>query len=140
MYTTNYFNTFIEVAEDCPVNTAKIPVLRSGKKTAAYIQYEMISGQPYVYTSDDVLFQVYAEQNGIPPEGIETAKISFFAKGQPCMRASVLTKSYGWGVHCDAEGKVALYALESDTYKDLVLDSSMQHTRAMRSKRKNKTG
>lgn len=35
MKTTNYYNTFIEVAEDCPVDQAKIPPLHGDKKTVA---------------------------------------------------------------------------------------------------------
>ena len=40
------------------------------------------------------------------------ARKQFFSKGQPCFRASPLTKQLGWGVHCDKNGKVALYGIE----------------------------
>lgn len=29
------------------------------------MQYQLIAENPYKYTSDDVLFQVFAEQNGM---------------------------------------------------------------------------
>jgi hypothetical protein len=47
MKTTNYYNTFIEIAEDCPVKVAEIPPQKGESKTAASIQYEMIAGHPY---------------------------------------------------------------------------------------------
>jgi hypothetical protein len=33
------------------------------------------------------------------------------------MRASPLPKKYGWGVHYDAEGKLAIYGVETADYQ-----------------------
>ena len=57
----------------------------------------------------------------------------FFSKGQACFRASPLTKRYGWGVHSDSEGKIAIYPVESKEYKKLAGDENLTHLRAMRS-------
>jgi len=65
MSTTNYYETIIEVSEDCPVKKAELPKLKNGERTAAVIQYEMLIGNPYLYTSDDVVFYVYAEKNNV---------------------------------------------------------------------------
>jgi hypothetical protein len=136
MKTTNYFNNFIEVAEDCPVTAAEIPP-RKEERTAANIQFEMIAHNPYKYTSDDVLFQVYAEKKHLKGKQALTAgRDEFFSKGQPCFRSSPLTKRYGWGVHSDGEGRVAIYARESPEYKKLSRDKSLACVKAMRSKRK----
>ena len=59
----------------------------------------------------------------------------FFSKPMACMRTSPLARSYGWGLHFNAEGKVALVAMESAAYKRLTSDHSVEQTRAMRSKR-----
>lgn len=134
MKSTNYYNTFIEVAEDCAVDAAEAPPQRKNK-TAATIQYELISAHPYKYTSDDVLFEVFATKNEIPDEERPAARQAFFSKGQPCLRASALTKRYGWGVHSDAEGKIALYPVESDEYARLAEDPELTHLKAMRSRR-----
>ena len=67
MHTTNYNNTFIEVAEDCPVEESDFPSLRK-KKSAVRIQYALISEHPYEFTSDDVIFAVHAGKNDIPEE------------------------------------------------------------------------
>jgi hypothetical protein len=136
MKTTNYYNTFIEAAEDCPVRVAEVPPPRGVDKTAALIQYELIHPHPYRYTSDDVLFQVYAVNNQISAGELAKARAAFFSKGQPCLRASPLTKRYGWGVHSDSQGRIALYAVESDEYKIFSGDEALVHLKAMRSKRK----
>lgn len=135
MKTTNYHDTFIEVAEDCPVKSAQVPPQTGQAKTVARIQFEMLADSPYKFTSDDVLFHVYATKNGISDKDLERERAKFFSKGQPCFRSSPLTKRYGWGVHSDSEGKIALYAVESSEYKKLAQDKSLKHLKAMRSKR-----
>ena len=42
-----YYNTFIEIAEDCPVSQAEIPQAKGGKKTKAVLEYELIAKNPY---------------------------------------------------------------------------------------------
>ncbi len=135
MNTTNYVNAFISVADDCPVTMAEVPLVRDGKPTVASMQYEKLNGNPYKHTSDDVSFLVHAKKNGIAPKELSQARTEFFAKGQPCFRASPLTKRYGWGVHSDAEGRIAIYAVESKEYARLARDKSLKQLKAMRSKR-----
>ena len=135
MKTTNYQNTFIEVAEDSPAKQAEIPPQKREDKTVANLQFDMIMDAPYQYTSDDVLFQVHALRNHINGKDLVYEREKFFSKGQACFRASPLTKRYGWGVHNDAGGKIALYAMESDEYKKLAQDASLKHVKAMKSKR-----
>lgn len=133
-YTTNYFNTFIEVAEDSTAITGTIPPQRGNKPTIAQQQLDLILAHPYAYTSDDVLYWLYANKNGFERED-PSVRADFFCKGQACMRASPLTKLYGWGIHFDETGKMALYGKETAAYKKLSEDPTLQHTRAMRSKR-----
>lgn len=135
MHTTNYTNTFIEIAEDCPVTTAQIPPDKSGEKTIAGLQYEIVKKNPYKFTSDDVLFQVHAMRNEITHGEMKKESENFFSKGQPCFRSSPLGKRYGWGVHNDEKGKIAIYAVESPEYKKFTKDKSLEHTKAMRSKK-----
>lgn len=56
-HTTNYKNTLIEIAEDCPVQQSEIPPIKRNK-TLANMQYEMISENPYKFTSDEVSWNV----------------------------------------------------------------------------------
>lgn len=134
MHTTNYINTFIEVAEDCPAEQAIEPPAR-GEPTIAELHYALIAAEPYGRTSDEVLFERFTRRSGIAEDELEAAREAFFAKGQPCLRSSPLGKRYGWGTHHDAEGRVALVARESDAYARLAADPKLAHTRAMRSAR-----
>lgn len=134
MHSTNYFNTFIQIAEDCPVAAAEIPPLKGDNKSVAHLQLEMILEHPYHYTSDDVIFSAYALKNGID-SGLKAAREAFFSKGQACLRASPLTKRYGWGIHHDAGGKIAAYPAGSEEYQRLLEDSTVKKVRAMRSRR-----
>ena len=135
MHTTNYQNTFIEIADDCPVEEGSIPPLKGTDKTIANLQFEMIIENPYKYTSDDVVFHCYAVKNKIPKSDYKEAREQFFSKGQPCLRASPLTKRYGFGVHHDKDGKIALYGSETPEYKKLKSDRSLKLVKAMRSSR-----
>ncbi len=135
MASTNYFNILIEIAEDCPATMGEVPSVRGNKKSIANLQFEMLHQHPYQFSSDDVLFSVFATRKGIPEEDLPEARERFFAKGQPCFRASPLTKRYGWGIHSNEAGKIALVAVESEAYQRLVADESIVKKKAMRSKR-----
>ncbi|TAE47728.1 MAG: hypothetical protein EAZ89_17055, partial [Bacteroidetes bacterium] len=95
----------------------------------------MLADKPYVYTSDEVIFGVFALRSGFSQAEMEQERERFFSKGQPCLRSSPLTKRYGWGVHSDAEGKVAIYPAGSEEYARLAHDPGLKQVKAMRSKR-----
>ena len=135
MHTTNYINTFIETAEDCPAIEGQIPPAAEGSPSVARIQYDLLADNPYRYTSDDVVFQSYALKHGIAPDEQEAARAAFFAKAQPCLRASPLAKRYGWGIHHDENGRTAIYAINSKEYRALAGDSGIARKKAMRSKK-----
>ena len=135
MHTTNYFDTFIAVAPDTAATAATEPPQRP-TPSVAELTYRMIAEHPYGFTSDDVIFGVWADRRGIPEDERESARAEFFAKGQPCLRSSDLGKRYGWGVHANAEGRVAVVPMDSDEYARLTSgEGGVTVTRAMRSKR-----
>lgn len=135
IHTTNYQNTFIEIADDCPVISGEIPPTKEIAKTVANIQFELINKNPYKFTSDDVLFQVFADRNDLTKSEYKDAREQFFSKGQPCFRASPLTKRYGWGVHYDKDGKMAIYGADSTEYKKFSQDINLNIIKAMKSKK-----
>src|SRR5690606_33718349 len=134
-HTTNYHDTFIAVADDCPVVAGEIPPMRGDKKSVANIQFELVSKNPYRFTSDDVIFQVYAERNDLTEGELEQGRKLFFSKGQPCLRASPLTKRYGWGVHSDSNGKIAIYGCQTEEYAQFVNSKDVKIVKAMKSSR-----
>lgn len=136
MHTTNYFNTFIEVAEDCPAGRGEIPPVKAEKRTIANIQFDLLNGRQYQFTSDAVLFQAFAEKNDLTEKELKEASKLFFSKGQPCFRASPLTKRYGWGIHSNEEGKIAMYGSETMEYEKLRNDPALKVIKAMRSSKK----
>lgn len=135
MHTTNYYNTFIEVAEDCPALSAEIPPQKGEAKTVANLQFELMTENPYTFTSDEVIFKGFTLKNELS-SNLEQEREAFFSKGQACLRASPLTKRYGWGVHHDSEGKVALFPMDSEEYQRFVQDPAIKKVKAMRSSRK----
>ncbi len=134
-HTTDYLDTFIEIAEDCPAISGEVPPLKGDNKTVASLQFDLVSKNPYKYTSDDVFFQVFADRNDLTQTEYKEAREKFFSKGQPCFRASPLTKRYGWGVHSDKDGKIALYGCETTAYQRLSQDKSLKIVKAMKSRR-----
>jgi hypothetical protein len=136
MKTTNYYNTFIEIAEDSPAGAAEIPPHREGQPpTVARLHFDLAAEAPYSRTSDDVIFTTHATRAGISDDDLAAAREQFFSKGQACLRASPLAKRYGWGIHHDAEGRVALVPAGSEEYERLAADPGVTHLKAMRSKR-----
>lgn len=135
-HSTNYRDTFILVAEDSTAEAGTVPPERAGKPTIAGLMYAMISENAYTFTSDDVIFGVHAERNGIPEEELDAARDAYFSTGRPCLRASDLTKRFGWGVHHDGDGHVALYGVETPEYARFRdAPGGVKVLRAMRSKR-----
>lgn len=135
MGSTNYSGTFIQVADDCPTEAAEQPPTGGKAPTVAALQYALIAEHPYQFTSDDVLFEVYATRQGIPATERTEAREVFFAKDQPCLRSSPLGKRYGWGIHHDADSRIALVPLGSGEYQALAADPTVKQLKAMRSKR-----
>ena len=114
-HTTNYTNTFICVAKDCKKTESEIPPLKLDKpKSIARMQFEMITENPFQFTSDDIIFQIHCERKGINQTDEE--RESFFSKGQPCFRSSPLSKTYGWGIHYDEQSRVGLVAINDEKY------------------------
>ena len=127
MTTTNSFNTFISVARDCPTFVGEVPPIRNSK-TVARIEYDLLIDDPYRFTSDDVLYIANGEWRGL-------SRDEFFAQTQPDFRLSSLTQRYGWGVHSDVQGRIALYGVGSLGYEMLARDALLRQLRAYRSRR-----
>jgi hypothetical protein len=126
MHSTNYRDTLITVSTDCPVSVATPP----GKPgTVADRQFALLASAPYAMTSDELLLAVENER-----KGLVTAE-AFFARPQACLRASPLVKKNGYGLHHDAEGRVALVAIEGADYARLLADPAIAKRPGMRSAR-----
>ncbi|WP_438447611.1 DUF6157 family protein [Gorillibacterium sp. sgz5001074] len=137
-------NSFVLVSPDCPVEHSVEPVVKKDAKPSVHaLQYELLSSKPYRYTLDDLIYEVHIRHKEIPAELVEAEgeriREELLSKSHPCMRASMLPKKYGWGVHYDEEGKLALVAMESPEYQTFAEGKDgggVKVEPAMRNKRK----
>ena len=132
VHTTNYFDTLILVSPDTRATAARA----SDKPgSIADLQYRMMAEAPYRHTSDDVIFSVHAARAGVAEPDRPHAGAEFFSRGQACLRSSPLVRSHGWGVHADADGRVALIAMESPQYAALAASPDVRKVAGMRAAR-----
>jgi Family of unknown function (DUF6157) len=135
----NYVNTFIQVAADSKAKDGSAPKSRGEAKTIAELEYELISARPYEHTQEDVQFHVHVERTGVrkvaPKPNEAELREAFFSKPMACMRTSALAKTYGWGLHFNKKGRVALVPVGTPEYEALLNDQTIAHTRAMSTKR-----
>lgn len=135
----SYIDTLIVVATDCPIGSSEIPVAKKEKKPAHLIQYELLMERPYTLDHEGLTYEVFVRQKEFSQETLRNEGKAIwenlFSKGHPCMRASSLTKRYGFGAHYNHEGKIAIYPMESREYKALMDDDSVKKIAAMKSKR-----
>lgn len=133
-----YTDTFIQIAPDSDAATGIIPESNRAKTPIHMIEYQLLSQKPYHFDHDDLIFKVYLIRQGISDEERsargDEIRAELFQKEHPCLRASALTKRYGWGAHYDENGKIALYAVDSADYKQFV-ETCPNQLLAMRSKR-----
>lgn len=132
MHSTNYTGTFITASPDCPVAAGTVP---PKPDSVAGLQYALLHDNPYKMTSDDLLFEVHARRKGIAEPDRAAARAEMFARPLACLRASPLVKSYGWGLHHDEHGRVALYGIESGDYRRFAAGGDATVRPGMRSKR-----
>lgn len=110
----------IEVAEDCPVEHAMEPPDGSPKKTIPRITYEVLINNPYMYTEIELFHEIHLARRNRPGLKIESYNI----------KRSRLVQMFGWGIHRNPEGKLALVAMESEKYRTLQI--SIKKTKAYR--------
>lgn len=120
----NYYNTFITIATDCPAVNGTMPPDKKGGKSKAGIEFELVAANPYKYTQEELLYETHIRHKEIPQEELEARgtqiRDEFFQVPKPCLRASMLPKKFGWGLHFNAEGKLALIPMESDQYQQFI--------------------
>ncbi|HBJ01015.1 MAG TPA: hypothetical protein DDY89_09465 [Lysinibacillus sp.] len=134
----SYKNTFIKISEDSEVTSAVTPLPRNNKPTIASIEFDLIRHNPYKYTEEDVQFQTYLIKNQIESNSLDEIRKQSFQNSKACFRASPLVKRYGWGIHYDDEGKLALYDVNSEGYERFLHSDQITLLNGMRSKRRGK--
>jgi hypothetical protein len=133
-------NTFVLIADDSPAQIASVPPRAGGKDTIASIQHALLSADPHRYTLDDLIYEVHIRHRNIDVSDAAQAReirAELLDRAHPCMRASPLPKKYGWGVHYDGQGRIAIYPVQSSEYRAFAGGGSgrPQVSKAMRNAR-----
>lgn len=68
-------------------------------------------------------------------EELQRLRQTYFPQPRGCLRASPLPKTFGCGLHYDAEGRTTLHAVDSGEYARLSSDPALDQLRALRSSR-----
>lgn len=101
----------------------------------AGLEYALLIGDPYHYTGNDLILNVHRRHKNVADAELGVFRSFLFAKSQPCMRLSMLTKRWGWGVHYDELGRIAIYGAETQEYHDLSMRSGLRVMAARPSRR-----
>ena len=112
------------VAEDSKVQIAIEPPQRRAKKMIARIAYEVYRDNPYRYTEEQFHHEVHVVRRKMQGLKIESYDI----------KRSPLLKEYGWGIHRNKEGKLALIPMESEKYREL--QNTIKTAKAYNTRRK----
>ena len=140
MENVDYTSTFIAVAPDTAAVAGVPPAPRGDAPTIASATYDLIASAPYELRSSDVIFRVWASRHGVDPSSA-AEWAAFYSRSHACLRSSELGKRYGWGIHADPDGRLAVYAVGSSDYDALAAGvapdgSPVAVTAAMRSSRR----
>ena len=140
MENVDYTSTFIAVAPDSDRPTAVEPLPRGEAPTIASATFSLIASAPYTLRSSDVIFRVWASRHEVDPASADEWA-AFYSTSHACLRSSDLGKRYGWGIHADADGRLAVYPVGSSEYDALAAGtgpdgSPVTVTAAMRSSRR----
>lgn len=119
MESVDYVDTFITVSPDSMMDGAAAPQRRGETPTVASATFELVAEHPYRWRSSDVIFTVWADRRDVPEAERERVRAEFYARPQACLRSSDLAKRYGWGIHSDHDGRVAIYAVGTPEYESL---------------------
>ena len=100
---------------------------------ACYMSASLIP--PHALESDDLLSTFAAVRKDIPEDEHTLFRAEYFSKGQACMRASPLVKTFGWAIHHESAAKIALIDPTSAHFSEISNNLSIKHVTGMRNKR-----
>ena len=112
----------IVIAQDSPAMRSEEPPDNGATKTISRVQYEVLAENPYKFSEREFYHEVHVVRRGRSDLRIENYNIKRLA----------LVKRYGWGIHRNSDGKLALVVCESNRYRELLADSLVKKTKAYR--------
>jgi hypothetical protein len=118
-------NTLIMPSDDCDTPVAVVPAGKNKKNPIPVDWYQNLIKCPHKYTEREFRELVY-----FTIRGDMTNKIDEYDS-----RRSLLCRKYGWGIHFDGSGRMALLGRESKEFKTLSADPLVTKVRAFNAKR-----
>ena len=113
--------TLITVAEKCPANHGMEPSTNRAEKTVTMHYHDLFIENPYCFTYEQAKREVHENRRGKTD-----LKLNSYD-----MRRSELCKVWGWGVHQDKNGKLALVGCETDEYRRSPRNPIVQKVKAL---------
>jgi hypothetical protein len=113
----------IKISEDSPTKKSLKP---ENENSVEAIKFDVLINHPYEYTEMEFFKEVHFNRRGKKHLKIETYSLKRLG----------LAKKYGWGVHINAEEKIAIVPCESEKYKILLNDHKVKISNAYRNKKK----
>lgn len=126
---TSPLEELIEVAADSSATRSEEPHDGGTAKTIARISYEVLTESPYKFSEREFYHEVHVVRRKRPDLRIKNYNI----------KRSPLVKNYGWGIHRNSDGKLALIARESNRYEDLFANPLVKKTKAYRNRSSTRT-
>jgi Family of unknown function (DUF6157) len=127
-----YENAFITLARDCPVAAGFVP--RKAMSIAG-LEHALLIGDPYKHNASDLILAVHRRHKHVGDAEVDEFKAFLFAKSHVCMRLSMLPKRWGWGVHYNEQGRMALYGAETEEYQQFATRPDLRVMAARPSRR-----
>lgn len=128
----SYINAFITLAPDCPIAAGQVP---RQPTSIAGLEHALLIAHPYRYTPPDLTLEVQRRHKQVRDADLPAFRAWLLAKPQPCMRLSMLPKRWGWGIHFDGLGRMAIYGAETPEYRDFAMRSDFRVLAARPSRR-----
>ena len=127
-----YTNAFITLAPDCPIAVGQVP---RQPMSIAGLEYALLLAQPYPFSPPDLTLEVQRLHKQVRDDDLPSFRAWLHAKPQPCMRLSMLPKRWGWGIHFDELGRMAIFGAETSDYRHFAMRSDLRVMSARPSRR-----
>ena len=113
----------IKISDDSPTEKSLKP---ENENSVEGIKFDVLINHPYKYTEIEFFKEVHFNRRGKKHLKLETYSLKRLG----------LAKRYGWGVHIDADKKIAIVPCESEKYNNLLTDPKVKKSNAYRNKKK----
>jgi len=121
-------NSLITIASSS-LPYSKKPVSKNQKITVTTTLFDVLINHPYQYKQSEVFYEVHITRLKKDPNSLKMESYK--------LQRSELCSLWGWGIHGDSKGRLALIPVESKKYVELVTNGSVKKKNAQ--VKKNKT-